>query len=197
MSEESNDVTRALAAFGAPAIRYHSFGQSHVKPSSLALPRRAVEATLPTLPMVEPGTPVIRQNEPTAAPEAPVPRAMLPEASVPHRASPLFPSTPSVAPPARPLAEWAAPVSTAPLRPVMAPPVPPSLVAPEPGYTVVIPTPTANPLPRPAPASMPSTSLTVPDYIPTPPPDSIVTSRVEIPNRSSSLPEIFEFLAAS
>ena len=28
MSDDANDVTKALAAFGAPSIRYHSFGQA-------------------------------------------------------------------------------------------------------------------------------------------------------------------------
>ena len=59
MSDGSSDVTKALAAFGAPAIRYHSFGQTPIRPSSVVQARRA--------PAPEPG-PVVHM-EPTAAPE--------------------------------------------------------------------------------------------------------------------------------
>ena len=44
ISDDANDVTKALAAFGAPSIRYHSFGQGQVRPSSVVLPQRDVAA---------------------------------------------------------------------------------------------------------------------------------------------------------
>ncbi len=47
MSDDANDVTKALAAFGAPSIRYHSFGQAQIKPSSVVLPRRAARRAAP------------------------------------------------------------------------------------------------------------------------------------------------------
>jgi hypothetical protein len=46
-TEDANDVTKALAAFGAPSIRYHSFGQGQVKPSSVVMPRREPVPPLP------------------------------------------------------------------------------------------------------------------------------------------------------
>ena len=146
MSDDANDVSKALAAFGAPAIRYHSFGQAQVKPSSVVLPRRVVlpgEAVPPTL---------TRQQEPDAAPELiPLTTAAhepLPPPVVEHRHAPTLrqaepmrapppiaaASAPTVAPPPRPLAEWAAPVVAPAPRPVMAPsPRPaPSIPAPVP-----------------------------------------------------------------
>ena len=130
MSEESNDVTKALAAFGAPSIRYHSFGQAQskqpganpVRPPGCrdraarddgpagrqsdlraagGAGRSAVEP-MPTARMLpEPEAPM---STPRPAPFLSEPRPCAGRAAVSvHR--------PSVAPPPRPLAEWAAPVS--------------------------------------------------------------------------------------
>ena len=143
MSEESNDVTKALAAFGAPSIRYHSFGQAQSKQPGANPVRRPVAVTVPPATMAPPAaSPIfVQQEEPVAAVEPMQPARMLPEPAAmstprpapflsepaPARAAPLFPSTPSVAPPPRPLAEWAAPVSSVPSRPVPAP-LPPAAV---------------------------------------------------------------------
>ena len=65
--DSANDVQKALAAFGAPSLKYHSFGPSQVKPSSMVVPRRDVVA--PLQPMAPVAPPVVRQSEPDAAPE--------------------------------------------------------------------------------------------------------------------------------
>ena len=108
MSEDSSDVMKALAAFGAPAIRYHSFGQSPVRPSSVVLPRRVALAPEPVL--------TKRQMEPAPEPlpwlrAAPPAHPAPPPAIHQERSPSPIPSDPSAAPPPRPLAEWAAPVS--------------------------------------------------------------------------------------
>ena len=63
MSDDANDVTKALAAFGAPSIRYHSFGQGQVKPSSIVLPRRVGQ---PLWPPDEVSPAPVLQHEPVA-----------------------------------------------------------------------------------------------------------------------------------
>ena len=121
--EDANDVTKALAAFGAPSIRYHSFGQSQVKPSSVVMPRREAVPPLPlqTLGTVSPSAPLLRQNEPDAAPEphlaavplavnpAPLPPAPSPMPPVPAFRRTIDPATvlsrPAPMPPPRPLSE--------------------------------------------------------------------------------------------
>ncbi len=166
MSDDANDVTKALAAFGAPSIRYHSFGQGQIRPSSIVLPRRPGQ-----VPAVEDvaADPVL-QHEPVAAPEplpvmaaAPVtvarpepPRPALPPRQV--EAAQTTP-TPTVAPPPRPLAEWAAPVTPAPTSS----PVPRPAVAPMPPIRA------ATPAPAPAmqPAA-PAPSTVVPPLFPAP-----------------------------
>ena len=117
MGDDSSDVTKALAAFGAPAVRYHSFGHAPLRPSSVVPPRR-----VPAPPAEPPASPMI-QHEPVAAPEPrPSPHAVPPRMTTPVPApaareagrTSLFPPVPTTAPPPRPLAEWAAPI-TAPL----------------------------------------------------------------------------------
>ena len=171
MSDEANDVTKALAAFGAPSIRYHSFGQASIRPSSVVLPRRVQSPAPPdTLP------PAVEQQEPVSAPEpvvrsAPTPPPVAESRPVPMlrqaepvRMPPAEPS-PTVAPPPRPLAEWAAPVgqpapramvSTAPLvrssNPAPNfPPAPPPIVVPPlfPSASTQRSAPQAPPMPSP------------------------------------------------
>ena len=74
MSDDANDVSKALAAFGAPSIRYHSFGQAQIKPSSVVLPRRVIPAT--------PEGFVTRQDE-LLAPEPPLVMSAPPPVPVP------------------------------------------------------------------------------------------------------------------
>ncbi len=150
---------KALAAFGAPTIRYQKFSHASGRSVAPGQPRRDGSANQPAPPNPEPEPTLIRQTEPIAAPEqtasllpsvspvAAVPPAPLQvgetpparqatQASVPAapmwvaspppvagypstgNARPVPATTPTatVAPPPRPLAEWAAPV---------APPVPP------------------------------------------------------------------------
>jgi hypothetical protein len=129
-SEDANDVTKALAAFGAPSIRYHSFGQGQVKPSSIVMPRREpmppaplqalgplpAPAPLPPLAFQEPlvTPPLLRQAEPDAAPEpqivpAPLAPALSPMPPVPAFRRTIDPATvlarPTPMPPPRPLSE--------------------------------------------------------------------------------------------
>ena len=205
MSEESNDVTKALAAFGAPSIRYHSFGQAQSKQPGANPVRRPVAVTVPPATMAPPAaSPIfVQQEEPVAAVE-PMPTArMLPEPAAmstprpapflsepaPARAAPLFPSSPSVAPPPRPLAEWAAPVSSVPSRPVPAP-LPPAAV-PLPAATYV----PAPPVPAPLAYPPAPTAMVSPSPAPAVLPDTMAFGAV--PSSVSSLPEIFAYLAAS
>ena len=202
MSEESNDVTKALAAFGAPSIRYHSFGQAQTRPPGLNA-RRPVAATVPVVPAPGASPVLVQQEEPVAAPEplpvlqsapqpvpvplvAPRPAPFLSEPSA-ARSTPLFPAGPSIAPPPRPLAEWAAPVSSVPIRPQGGPPVgsAESAYVPPPALAPVMPT---APMPAPVHTAPPA-------YAPVAPPAT--PARVGIPNASSSLPEVFDYLAAS
>ena len=213
MSEDANDVSKALAAFGAPSIRYHSFGQATVKPSGIAAPRRPAATALP--PTVVETENFVAQPEPVAAPEpmmetriAPVPMVAPRPSPVfreqpAMRPAPLFPPTPTVAPPPRPLAEWAAPVVNAPTRPPVVAPLqtlPPVTVAPVESfnpapaqYTELRPMPTLMPdvAPPPAAVNYPMASSN------TVPVSSLAAKRQTITNSSSSLVEIFEFLAAS
>ena len=86
MNEDSSDVSKAMAAFGVPKIRYHSFGQTTVRPAGMVQPRRVVSRVgRPAGPAAEPDT---RQEEPEAAPEPspalvsapdPVPPVAVPE----------------------------------------------------------------------------------------------------------------------
>ncbi len=162
MSEEASDVTRALAAFGAPSIRYHSFGQAQIRPSNVVLPHRTPPAELlqdsvpdDTMPLV-----AVKQSEPVASPEpmpgfipAPRPVSALSSpvpplrAPIPVRGAPLFPAIPTMAPPPRPLAEWAAPV--APAAPVLAVPVPVPTIPPAPAPVAMAPAETAPTAPMP------------------------------------------------
>ena len=200
MSEEASDVTKALAAFGAPSIRYHSFGPAQVRPSNVVLPRRPSADAV----AAGPGEPLYEQAEPIAAPEpkpvtyqpysgsaSSVPleepqlrKAENPVLTSPHtptappRPAPLFPATPSVAPPPRPLAEWAAPIAPIPPAPQAgAASLPPKIAPmppPPPHSAAPIP-----PLPpyvaaRPAENTQPDTQAaapSVPPAIPAPPPD--------------------------
>jgi hypothetical protein len=70
--ENANDVTKALAAFGAPSIRYHSFGQGQVRPSSVVMPRREVlpPVVAPTL-APAPVLPPVPAPSPQSVPVAP------------------------------------------------------------------------------------------------------------------------------
>ncbi len=192
MSEESNDVTKALAAFGAPSIRYHSFGQAQARPPGLAAIRRPV---LPTEPPV--ASPVIvQQTEPVAAPEplpgppvtsqappmvAPRP-APLPAEPVPLRAPLSVAPGATVAPPPRPLAEWAAPVNSVPVRPLVAPAVPPQ----QPVHVPAAPSASVMPMPHaPSAAATPSTIA------------AMTLAHGGVPKSSSSLVDVFDYLAAS
>ena len=69
-SEDANDVAKALAAFGAPSIRYHSFGQGRPKVGPVpAVPPDVVKpAVVPAAPAPF-SPPLLRQAEPEAAPE--------------------------------------------------------------------------------------------------------------------------------
>lgn len=86
-TDDANDVAKALAAFGAPSIRYHSFGQSQVRPSPIVPPPRDTiaaaiapvfaPAPIANPPVVQPPDlpgerelgPLLQQEEPEAAPE--------------------------------------------------------------------------------------------------------------------------------
>ena len=222
MSDDASDVTKALAAFGAPAIRYHSFGQAQVRPSSVVLPRRIVPPAS--------GNAVTEQAEPVAAPE-PVPalRAAPVAGSVQAASvrepdsgrSSLFPAVSTAAPPPRPLAEWAAPVvpavpiaSVVPAAPVPRPIPPPPMIAPLPPPAIgaaimqptiapraVVPPMLSIPSPDVKAAVFPDAPLLQaaaagqPPFsvsLPSPAPISAGT-RLALRN----LPRIFEFLAAS
>jgi hypothetical protein len=213
MSEDANDVSKALAAFGAPSIRYHSFGQATVKPSGIAAPRRPAATALP--PTVIETESFVTQTEPVAAPEpmmeariAPAPMAAPRPSPVfreqpATRPAPLFPPTPTVAPPPRPLAEWAAPVVSAPTRPPVVAPTPtvaPATVAPIESFS---PAPAPHTEPRPTPTLVPEI---IPDPVAvnypvastsTVPVTGVAARRPKIANSSSSLVDIFEFLGAS
>ncbi len=213
MSEDANDVSKALAAFGAPSIRYHSFGQGSVKPFPIAAPRRPAATALP--PTASETEAFVPQAEPIAAPEpvvearvapapmaAPRPAPLLRESPA-TRPPPLFPPTPTVAPPPRPLAEWAAPLNSIPARPPVVPPVvnvPSVTVAPlesfsAPAAPYVEPRPVPSLLPEaaqaPAAVNYPASSSGA-VLAPSP-----TARRALTANAYSSLPEIFEFLAAS
>ncbi len=165
MSDDANDVSKALAAFGSPSIRYHSFGQSSVKASVLAPPRRPAVTTLP--PTVSGTEALVAQPEPVAAPEPTLETRIVPAPIVVARPSPvlreppalrpapLFPPTPTVAPPPRPLAEWAAPIVSTPTRPQVVAPVP--AIPPVPVAPAELPgaAPASFDEPRPTPTLMP------------------------------------------
>ena len=141
MSNEADDVSRALAAFGVPKIRYHSFGQSKVRPASMMQPRRRVGRE-PELRASSEPEPEIQQDEPVAAPEPlPVPVA-IPE---PAMAEPLAPVVGS-APPA--LGQWNASIYAT--KPAAAESV--SVLLPEPprGPTLSVPS-----LPKPRARTLP------------------------------------------
>lgn len=207
-ADEASDVTKALAAFGAPAIRYHSFGQAQLRPSSVVLPNLeraalvaepAVESTLQGAPLAVPGrlTPPMpppappRVHAPLHAPLSPPPRPANPPALEPR-----------VAPPPRPLAEWAAPasplqglpVSPPPLSvpaaiPRRAPPVPAAafpLAPPIPTPPAVAPAPPAPPLVAAAPRAVAS--------LPDPAPKRPLPGALSAPSRND-LVEVFRFLA--
>jgi len=122
-ADEASDVTKALAAFGAPAIRYHSFGHGHLRRSSVVLPSR--DRALPT---AESASEPAHNLTPVAAPTTLAPPRTHAPLAVPLGSPPLGASLrhtnppvaePRVALPPRPLAEWAAPTS-----PVQAPVAP-------------------------------------------------------------------------
>ena len=84
-SEDANDVAKALAAFGAPSIRYHSFGQGRPKVGPVpAVPPDVVKpAVVPAAPAPF-SPPLLRQAEPEAAPEPFLPSpAAAPRQTVP------------------------------------------------------------------------------------------------------------------
>ncbi len=206
MSDDANDVTKALAAFGAPSIRYHSFGQAQTRLSNIPAQRPAVVAPLasPVVGETEPVAGMTRQDEPVSAPEmlppaGSVPRPMPAVASA-TRPAPLFPSSSTVAPPPRPLAEWAAPVTTAPVRPFDASTSSPPSLMPADGYPSA-----ASPVVAPVPAtrSAPPLVATVPlaaaglvrASAPQPIPPS--SSRPGVAQSPSSLADVFAFLAGS
>ena len=89
-SEEANDVTKALAAFGAPSLRYHSFGHQRLKPAALPPRPTPLPSVNSAAPLPGPA-PILRQSEPEAAPE-------------PHlvRAPSVVPVTESAVPPLAP-----------------------------------------------------------------------------------------------
>ncbi len=177
MSDGSSDVTKALAAFGAPAIRYHSFGQAAVRPSSVVLPRQtppletAAPAHLEPVAAPEPvaavriapvAAPLMQKQPPHAAP-APVlvaasvaaapPTAFAAAASAGLAREPTFrrsaflPMTPTATP--SPLAEWAAPAAA--LQANASRSLPP-LLRPEPAPPRAAPARAAAPVATPAPA---------------------------------------------
>jgi hypothetical protein len=195
-ADEASDVTKALAAFGAPAIRYHSFGHGQLRPSSVVLPSR--ERALPAAELaLEPAPqPILtaaparlappRSHAPLLAPLGSPPPGVPPLGAPLRHANPPA-AEPHVAPPPRPLAEWAAPTSPlqAPLppgRPIpieSAAPVTPSFVPSTPiaaPRQMVPPTPVA-----PTPAVVPAPVAPAP--VASPP---LVAAA---PRRSASLPE--------
>lgn len=238
MSDDANDVTKALAAFGAPSIRYHSFGQAQIKPSSVVLPRR-VAPPAPEEEQLAPAQPVqtqpaptqplpTRQDEPVAAVEhaqlrplaASPPLAPLVQTGVPFPRQPEPPrqSPPTVAPPPRPLAEWAAPVTPTAPRPIVTPqplvrsstqaappsfpPTPPAPVAlppliPMPGLPIdraVAPAASAMAAPTPPPRARPAPALVEavpPEHEPI---SAAPSQKPSAPVASRSLQEIFDFL---
>lgn len=173
-ADEASDVTKALAAFGAPSIRYRSFGQSAGRPSTIVTPSPFVKAEPPS-----------GRQEPEAASAPPTPVAVATQGPPP--------STVPAAPP-RPLAEWAPPASAAP-----APPAPPSLTAAvpsagagrEPTHVVVPPMP--MPMPRPPPA--PSSPIANPAA--SAPMRSVAASLPVRGAAGRTLAEIFELLASA
>lgn len=165
-TEDANDVTKALAAFGAPSIRYHRFSQTQVKPSNVVIPRREPLTPLP-VPIVAPAPlsaqppvltpvtssaaePLLRQNEPDAAPEpylagaarmasfavpAAVPRPIMPMPPMPAFRRTMDPAVPAFrarpVPPPRALDEH-------PAEPPISNQIPPAAQPVAPPYGVVL-----------------------------------------------------------
>jgi hypothetical protein len=199
--EDANDVTKALAAFGAPSIRYHSFGQSQVKPSSVVLPRResVPPPPLQTLGHVPAPAPLLRQNEPDAAPEphagamklAPMP-APLPPSSSPMPPVPAFRraidpaamlSRPAPMPPPRPLSER--PISSliqsaAFTSPAPNPNAPPPVAAFAPtGFPASAPPPMT--VVTPTSAAMPTQAFSSMEPAPRPPSETVASTIISRP----------------
>ena len=198
-NDDANDVTKALAAFGAPSIRYHSFGQGQIRPSNVVIPRR--EAAMP--PAQAPELPPDTAPYLAASPEpVPLVRRDVPEASVGIRpeagldlpawpspaAPPVAPAKkftpvaqgPITAPPPRPLAEWAPPAGAAmPMNPSSVEPVAPRAAPPPPRATSKIlnpipvlatgPEAASPPAPRAAPPLLSATVPSAPAARPAPP----------------------------
>jgi hypothetical protein len=194
--EDANDVSKALAAFGAPSIRYHSFGQSQVKPSSVVMPRRDPAATLPpqTLTAVPAPAPLLRQNEPDAAPEPHSATVKVAPAPLSPTASPMPPvpafrraidpaavlSRPAPMPPPRPLSDrplgsLTPSAAFVPLAPNPNAP-PPVAFAP-----TAYPAPSPNKIVTPAPAAASTHALSSMEPAPRPASDSVAPTMVNRP----------------
>ena len=187
MSDDANDVSKALAAFGAPSIRYHSFGQAQIKPSSVVLPRRVTPAT--------PEGFVTRQDE-LLAPEPPLVMSAPPPVPVPPPfvSAPVFTSQ-AASMEARPAPIMRQPEPLAPIPPLPdggtaakaaggmgCTGIPPAGMTPPRPAAVPIP---VRPLGQPA-TSMPSPPLIVPPSFPSPaqppmPTPGLVAQRVAPP----------------
>lgn len=136
-TDDASDVTKALAAFGAPSIRYRSFGQVAGRSAPLVMPRPGAPPVAPV--MVEPASvpEPVHQRGPALAPE-------------PARVAP-----PSGRAAATPLAEWAPPSAGAssestPLShalPQLDIPPTPALAAMPPVVMLRAPSPVAGPSP--------------------------------------------------
>ncbi len=218
MSDQASDVTKALAAFGSPAIRYHSFGQSAARPSGAAPLRRVNWPTRP--PEQQPAAERVQQAGPVVAPE-------LGPGVPPHTtAHPAWQETPQPAPlpspdvaaPPKPLAEWAVPV-TMPVTMLLG-----SAMMPQPRLPPAFPQPEAAPpaamaaLPLAHAPSVAPPSLSRPDtasVVYPLPCSTMAPSRALAPvpvtakqsaaglagsvglSPASTLPEIFDFLASA
>ncbi len=107
MVADDADVTKALAAFGAPSIRYRSFGQSSGRMAAIVTPRRDMATPAPLPSNAEPGQAAVERPSDQDAPQSVSRQA----AAAPSR-------------PPRSLAEWAPPA-----EPTRAAPVAPSPVS--------------------------------------------------------------------
>ena len=128
MGEETSDISRALAAFGAPSIRYHSFGQGQARPPGLTLPRRVAQRpALAPVPAAPPRAPA--SLAPDLAPPIAEPALRLDEPVEQVRQE-----QPEAAPETLPVPQPEPQVTPAPVMaaPVMAAPPPPEVPAPEP-----------------------------------------------------------------
>lgn len=136
-TENANDVTKALAAFGAPSIRYHRFSQSQVKPSNVVIPRREPLTPLPIV------VPAPMSTQPPILTQVSTSTSLPPAKTLHDKNQPDTISNLNSPPPPR-IASFALPVSVS--KPVVPmPPMPAFRRAMDPAATAFRATPVAPP----------------------------------------------------